>query len=127
MNYPIPFARLPHPLAYPIPSAALVIVAQPFPASVKQNKNLEETVSVRLLTGARCDPINLNSLVKGQIVPPSGRGGKTKNPVTVENADRVMVDGLATFNDLKFPVGTRKKSVKLSFDGKVSVKVCIFQ
>ena len=48
-----------------IRSAQLTIISQPFPASVKQNKNLEETLSVRLLTGARTEPVNVQTTLKG--------------------------------------------------------------
>jgi len=40
----------------------------------------------------------------------------------VENAEKIMNDqGIATFNDLKFPTGTRLKSIRLKFTSELSL------
>jgi len=95
----------------------MVVLSQPFPSSVKQNAKLEEAISVRLLTGAKNDFRPL-CVVKAQIISSNNSSKKsTKNaPLKVENGERTMNEqGISVFKDLKFPNGTRLKSIRLKF------------
>ncbi len=98
-------------------SVSLTIVQQPFPASVKQNKPMEDVISVRLLCGAKFEPYG-TAQIKAEILHSASAKSK-KNQIGVENAEKIMSEGLATFSDLKFPNGTRKKTVRMKFVAKV--------
>ena len=102
------------------PCAALIIIAQPFPSSVKQNKNLDETLAVRLLLSAKCEFAG-NCVVRGDIVNQGPSKGK-RNTIGVENNEKYISDGIASFNDIRFPNGTRLKSVQLKFAARVNLR-----
>jgi hypothetical protein len=78
---------------------ALVIVSQPFPESVKQQKPIDEPVTVRLLTGAKVD-LKPNSMVVAEILNFNTKN--KKHIIGIENAEKPLNQhGLAVFNDLK--------------------------
>jgi hypothetical protein len=81
---------------------------------------MDESVTVRLLTGAKIDPIGTFP-IKGEIINSSSSKSK-KNQIAVENADRTINDGIATFTELKFPNGTRKKTVRMKFLTKIQIR-----
>jgi hypothetical protein len=84
----------------------LVIVSQPFPDSVKQNKSPDEPVAVRLLTGAKFDERPAKCIIRAELINFNSKN--KKGPIGVENAEKFLGDnGIALFNDLKFPTGTR--------------------
>ncbi len=101
-------------------SFRLVIVSQPFPDSVKQHKSIDEPLTVRLLAGAKCEQLP-HAIIRAEVI--SLNNAKTKkNAVALENAERTITpNGLSQFSDLKFPTGTRLKSIRLSFTTKFHV------
>lgn len=103
-----------------LPCAALVIIVQPFPSSVKQNKNLDEPLAVRLLTSAKCE-LASPCTVKADIMN-QGPVKNKKNAIGVENNEKYLSEGIAAFNDIRFPNGTRLKSVQLKFYAKVNLR-----
>jgi hypothetical protein len=110
------------------PIVFLAITNQPFPSSIKQNKVMDQSVTVQLFTGSRTEPLG-NSLVKAEIAhyPKSNnnsrtRGNAIRNQISVENSEKFMNGRTAIFNDLKFPNGTRKKAVTLKFVSTVTVR-----
>jgi hypothetical protein len=99
--------------------ASIVISKQPFPLSIRQNKPLEEEVTVRLLTGS-----TYNAAPTGRIgveIVTSNSSKSKKNPLTVKCDSKDMENGIAVYNNMIFPHGTRKKAIHLKF--KLSVKV----
>lgn len=60
----------------------LIIESQPFPKSVKQNKPLKESLTLKLLTGVMTQCIPLSSVNASVITEFSSR---SKNPITVAN------------------------------------------
>lgn len=105
-------------------SMALVIIAQPFPESVKQKKKIDEPgVTVRLLTGARFSDSKPSAPVKAEIINFSSSTAKTKKSTfTLEHSEKTLNEhGIARFTDLNFPNGTRLKSVRLKFTSRIDV------
>jgi hypothetical protein len=100
----------------------LVIFSQPFPDSVKQNKPIDDCVEVKILLGARSLlQSGGNAVVKADLVKYESSVKKKKN-AGLENCEKPLSrDGVAVFNDLKFPSGTRLKSVRLRFTTSVAV------
>lgn len=106
-----------------LPALALVIVSQPFPESVKQHKSIEEPITARLLTGAKCD-IKPNTVVRAEIINFSSNSNKAKknSSLALENAEKQMSEnGVIRFTDLKFPTGTRLKSIRIKFTCRINV------
>lgn len=99
----------------------MVIVSQPFPDSVKQHKNLEESVTVRLLTPAKYD-MKPRCIIKAEVITTNSKTSNKKHAIGVENNEKFINEaGLAIFNDLKFPNGTRLKSIRLKFTSKFEI------
>uniref|UniRef100_A0A6B2KZR9 Signal transducer and activator of transcription n=1 Tax=Arcella intermedia TaxID=1963864 RepID=A0A6B2KZR9_9EUKA len=102
--------------------ASLVITKHPFPKSVQQHKPLESGITVKILTGANqsvwpCSPVKAEISYDQRTV-----SKKNSTPTQFkENNEKEMVDGSATFNDLVFPLGTRKKFIFVKF--KVEVQM----
>mmetsp|Transcript_16692 Transcript_16692/g.23195 ORF Transcript_16692/g.23195 Transcript_16692/m.23195 type:complete len:592 (-) Transcript_16692:663-2438(-) len=105
-----------------LPSFALVILSQPFPDSVKQNKSIDEPVTVKLLTGAKFDSRPNSASVRAEIINVNSKNKKMA--VGIENGEKLInaETGIATFNDLKFPNGTRLKSIRVKFTSKITVQ-----
>lgn len=86
---------------------------------------MEEAVEVRILLGARSQfPVpNTASMAHAELI--SAETTKSKKSAAasgLENTDKPFNrDGVAMFNDLKFPSGTRLKTVRLRFAAKVAV------
>jgi hypothetical protein len=81
---------------------------------------MDEPITVKLLTGAKSD-IKPHCVVKAEVINLNTKSNK-KNMITVENAEKPLNEnGIAVFNDLKFPNGTRLKSVRLKFTTRISV------
>jgi len=99
--------------------AAIVIIKQPFPLSIRQNKPLEGEITVRLLSGSTYTAVP-SGPIQVQIVTSSSSKSQ-KNPLTVKNENKDMENGVAVFNNLIFPHGTRKKAIHLKF--KIPIKV----
>eukprot|EP01114_Cavostelium_apophysatum_P010405 TRINITY_DN2406_c0_g1_i2.p1 TRINITY_DN2406_c0_g1~~TRINITY_DN2406_c0_g1_i2.p1 ORF type:complete len:779 (+),score=200.03 TRINITY_DN2406_c0_g1_i2:287-2623(+) len=98
------------------PCFGLVISTQPFPNSVKQNKSIDEPMGVHLITGAKFDT-KPRVIVKAEVIEASSAGSKKKkSSIGLENAEKPINDiGVAMFNDLKFPQGTRLNIIRLKF------------
>jgi hypothetical protein len=103
-----------------------VLTSQPFPNSVKQNQKVDDPIVVRLLTGAKAD-VKPHCIVTGEIVT-NIAGNSPRNPprnqppIVVENAQKNMNEqGLAAFDNLKFPTGTRLKGIRMKFSTKINV------
>lgn len=113
-----------------LPRYNIAIIAQPFPDSVKQHKALDEPLHVRLFTGARVDGLP-QTTIRAEVMSLSGSKGSTSSsssskqnaapPITLENYEKPLgKNGIAAFNDLKFPVGTRLKSIRLKFSTQIA-------
>jgi len=107
------------------PAMALIITKQPFPISVKQKKELEESVQVQIFTGAASGSnIRVTQPVIASVIGesvPSSRAKKNKQLSVANNQQRMNDKFCATFTGLKFPEGTRKKVIRVKFSGTVQV------
>lgn len=97
--------------------AALVIVKQPFPKSLKQNiktsASAEDPVVVRLISGARTE-VRPMSPVKAELLHEDY--APKKGELGVQNDSQELdARGFATFSAMRFPQGTRIKAVRLQF------------
>lgn len=101
--------------------ATLVIIKQPFPRSVKQNKPMEDGVTLRLLTGVYYK-VCATGLVRADVITDYTTRSK-KNPTTVQNNLKPIQNNVAVFNDLIFPNGTRKKTIRLKFSVDVQMQL----
>lgn len=75
--------------------ACLIIENQPFPKSVKQNKPIKESITLKLITGAltQCTPIsNVSACVIAEM------SSKRKNPIIVSNNTAELKDNVAIFS-----------------------------
>eukprot|EP01090_Pellita_catalonica_P023571 TRINITY_DN9793_c0_g1_i1.p1 TRINITY_DN9793_c0_g1~~TRINITY_DN9793_c0_g1_i1.p1 ORF type:complete len:684 (+),score=123.87 TRINITY_DN9793_c0_g1_i1:38-2053(+) len=104
------------------PLAALVITKQPFPCTVKQSKCLDDPVELTLLTASKVD-ITAPGKVRAEMINEDYNivGTKKKNSqAPVENNTETLPDsGIASFKKLKFPYGSRVKTVNLKFAAEV--------
>jgi len=108
-----------------MPVYGLHIIAQPFPDSVKQHKSIDEPLNVRLLSGAKFDT-RPACTIRADIIDSSNQKGpaqkKSTGSALVENGEKLINEvGIASFNDLKFPTGTRLKSIRIRFSARFNV------
>ncbi|PRP87817.1 hypothetical protein PROFUN_04291 [Planoprotostelium fungivorum] len=108
-----------------IPVYGLHIIAQPFPDSVKQHKSIDEPLNVRMLSGAKFDT-RPACTIRAEIIDSSNQKGpaqkKSTTSALVENGEKLINEaGVASFNDLKFPTGTRLKSIRIRFTARFNV------
>lgn len=101
------------------PVAALVIVKQPFPCTVKQSKSVDDPVQVQLITGAKLEmqaagPVQAE-LVNEDFNPVPTSKKKNSVPPIQNNQELLDESGIATFKQLTFPHGSRVKSVTMRF------------
>lgn len=92
-----------------------MIVTQPFPLSVRQNRPIDDSVALELLIGARSN-LNPRCLVKAEVVLPQSR---KNNKVGLDGGEVTMSERKAFFHSLKFLTGTRLKTVRLRFTTQV--------
>lgn len=73
-----------------------------------------------MITGAKYDA-RPPCLIKAELINFNSKS--KKNIVGIENSEKPIAEktGVAQFNDLKFPHGTRLKSIRLKFITKISV------
>ena len=89
---------------------------------MKQHKSIDEPVTVKLLTGAKFDSRPNSASVRAEIINVNSKNKKMT--IGIENGEKLFnaETGIATFNDLKFPNGTRLKSIRIKFSSKITVQ-----
>lgn len=84
---------------------------------------MDDAVEVKVLFGARTQLPNQNppAIAKAELINFEATKGK-KSASGLENVDKpINREGLSVFNDLKFPSGTRLKTVRLRFSAKITI------
>lgn len=65
----------------------MVITSQPFPESIKQNKAIDEPVSVHLITGPKFDS-RPRCVIKAEVLEPTTSNKKKKSSIGLENGEK---------------------------------------
>lgn len=97
---------------------SLVIEKQPFPKSVKQNKPLKESIIVKLITGS-CTTYRTLGPMTGSIIMDFQT--RSKQQITVSNNISEVNNDRATFDNIVFPFGTRKRVIRMKFNVNVEI------
>eukprot|EP01128_Nolandella_sp_AFSM9_P009401 TRINITY_DN6005_c0_g1_i1.p1 TRINITY_DN6005_c0_g1~~TRINITY_DN6005_c0_g1_i1.p1 ORF type:complete len:655 (+),score=138.82 TRINITY_DN6005_c0_g1_i1:48-1967(+) len=100
--------------------ASLVVVQQPFPRCITYRKVIQSPIIIKFISGSCTkDKFKPSGKVTAEVVLEEyAKVGKRRlETVEMKNGDAILgEDYLASFNDLIFRTGTRKKSIQLRFN-----------